>query len=85
MTCEYKGYKIEGVAKGKADYYVYTEFCKGCGLCLAKCPINDGCCFTDGDTIKETQQNMYESVSLYLEGGCLDNPDYFLNFTMADE
>ena len=37
---EYKGYKIEGVGKGKADYYVYTDLCKGCGLCLAKCPMN---------------------------------------------
>lgn len=37
---EYKGYKIENCAKGKADYYVYTELCKGCGLCIAKCPIN---------------------------------------------
>ena len=24
---QYKGYKIEGVGKGKADYYVYTELC----------------------------------------------------------
>jgi len=37
---KYNGYKIENVAKGKADYYVYTDLCKGCGLCLAKCPIN---------------------------------------------
>ena len=37
---EYKGYKIEGVGKGKADYYVYTDLCKGCGLCIAKCPMN---------------------------------------------
>ncbi len=40
QTFEYQGYKVEGVAKGKSDYYVYTELCKGCGLCLAKCPIN---------------------------------------------
>ena len=33
---QYKGYKIEGVGKGKADYYVYTDLCKGCGLCIAK-------------------------------------------------
>ena len=37
---EYHGYKIEGVGKGKADYYVYTDLCKGCGLCIAKCPMN---------------------------------------------
>ena len=40
MDREYKGYKIEGVGKGKADYYVYTDLCKGCGLCIAKCPMN---------------------------------------------
>ena len=37
---QYRGYKIEGVGKGKADYYVYTDLCKGCGLCIAKCPMN---------------------------------------------
>ena len=35
---KYNGYKIADVAKGKADYYVYTDLCKGCGLCIAKCP-----------------------------------------------
>lgn len=38
-TKEYVGIKKE-VAKGKADWYLYTDLCKGCGLCLAKCPIN---------------------------------------------
>lgn len=37
-TLKYNGYKIADVAKGKADYYVYTDLCKGCGLCIAKCP-----------------------------------------------
>lgn len=40
MDKQYRGYKIEGVGKGKADYYVYTDLCKGCGLCIAKCPMN---------------------------------------------
>lgn len=22
----------------RADFYVYQAFCKGCGLCMAKCP-----------------------------------------------
>lgn len=39
-TVEHKGYVIENVAKGKADWYLYTDLCKGCGLCLVKCPIN---------------------------------------------
>ena len=38
MTETYKGFKIEGVAKGKADWYLYTDLCKGCGLCVANCP-----------------------------------------------
>ncbi|MCL2203527.1 MAG: type II toxin-antitoxin system HicB family antitoxin [Defluviitaleaceae bacterium] len=51
----------------------------------AKCPMDNGCCFTDGDTIQETQRNMYESVSLYLQDDFPDVTDYFLNFVMADE
>jgi 2-oxoglutarate ferredoxin oxidoreductase subunit delta len=39
-TKQYKGIKVEGVAKGKADWYCYTDLCKGCGLCIVKCPIN---------------------------------------------
>lgn len=39
MTTTYKGIKVE-VAKGKADWCLYTDLCKGCGLCLVKCPIN---------------------------------------------
>jgi 2-oxoglutarate ferredoxin oxidoreductase subunit delta len=39
-TQEYKGMVFEGCAKGKAKVYVYTQLCKGCGLCLVKCPIN---------------------------------------------
>lgn len=39
-TLEHKGFKVEGVAKGKSDWFCYTDLCKGCGLCLVKCPIN---------------------------------------------
>ena len=35
---QYKGYKIADVAKGKADWYMFTDLCKGCGLCIVKCP-----------------------------------------------
>ena len=37
-TLEYKGYKVENVAGGKADFYVYTDLCKGCGLCAKNFP-----------------------------------------------
>ena len=35
---QYKGYKVADVAKGKADWYMFTDLCKGCGLCIVKCP-----------------------------------------------
>lgn len=37
-TKEHKGIKVKDVAKGKADWYCYTDICKGCGLCIVKCP-----------------------------------------------
>jgi len=37
-------------------------------------------CFTDGDTIKETEKNMYESVSLFLEDDYPEIIDFSLNF-----
>ena len=49
----------------------------------AECPMDNGCCFTDGETIQETQKNMFESVDLYLE----DYPDianYRLVFEVCD-
>ena len=49
----------------------------------AECPMDNGACFTDGDTIKETQANMYESVSLYLEDDYPDVTDFALSFVMA--
>ncbi len=38
MAIRNLGIKIENVAKGKADWYLYTDLCKGCGLCMVKCP-----------------------------------------------
>lgn len=38
MKVANKGIKVENVAKGKADWYLFTELCKGCGLCIVKCP-----------------------------------------------
>ena len=35
---EYKGFKVADVAKGKADWYMFSDLCKGCGLCIVKCP-----------------------------------------------
>ncbi len=38
MSVAYKGFKVDNVAKEKADWYCFTEYCKGCGLCIVKCP-----------------------------------------------
>ena len=49
----------------------------------AECPMDNGGCFTDGETLQETQKNMFESVELYLE----DYPEilnYFLIFEVCD-
>ena len=39
-TKEHKGMVFEGCGKGRANWHIYLELCKGCGLCLVKCPIN---------------------------------------------
>lgn len=36
----HKGIVVKGCGKGRAEWYLYTDLCKGCGLCLIKCPIN---------------------------------------------
>jgi predicted RNase H-like HicB family nuclease len=49
----------------------------------AKCDMPNGGCTTQGDTIQETQENMFESIALFLE----DYPDitnYFLTFELRD-
>lgn len=40
MTIKNKGFVVKGCGKGRADWVMYTELCKGCGLCIVKCPIN---------------------------------------------
>jgi len=45
----------------------------------AECSMPNGGCTTDGNTLQETQKNMFEAMDLYLE----DYPEvaeYFLNF-----
>ncbi len=36
MTIEFKPLKIEN---GKAIFYIFPDLCKGCGLCIEKCPV----------------------------------------------
>lgn len=38
---KHKGLVFEGCGrKNEATYYMYTSMCKGCGLCIVKCPVN---------------------------------------------
>ena len=48
----------------------------------AECVSLPGC-FTDGDTIQETQRNMYEAVNLFFMDEPYDTPEYFLKFEVA--
>jgi len=36
-----KEFKSLMTESGKAKFYLFTELCKGCGLCIEKCPKND--------------------------------------------
>jgi len=51
----------------------------------AECPMDNGAAFTDGDTVQETQLNMYASVSLYLQDDYPDITDFLLEFALAGE
>jgi len=56
---------------------------KDVGGYWAKCDMPDGGCTTQGETLQETQKNMFESIDLYLE----DHPEvaeYFLKFEVAN-
>jgi predicted RNase H-like HicB family nuclease len=51
----------------------------------AKCFVGEnGCAYTDGDTIEEIQINMYESVALSLEDDS-DIIGFSLEFTVSDK
>jgi predicted RNase H-like HicB family nuclease len=45
--------------------------------------MENGGCVTQGDTIQETQKNMFESVAAYLDGDS-DIKNYCLTFEVAD-
>ena len=51
----------------------------------AICEMPNGGASTIGDTIHETQKNMYESMSLFLEDDYPDIKDFSLAFVMGDE
>ncbi|MBQ6810100.1 MAG: ferredoxin family protein [Firmicutes bacterium] len=36
-----KEFKSLMTESGKGKFYLFTELCKGCGLCIEKCPKHD--------------------------------------------
>lgn len=51
----------------------------------AECPFENGSAFTDGETIRATQINMFESVALFLQNDYPDINDFLLSFVLSDE
>jgi len=59
---------------------------KDTGGFWGECHVNEnGGAFTIGRTVKETQSNMYESVTLYLKDDYPDITDYSLEFSMGED
>ena len=50
----------------------------------AECTMPNGGCNTQGDTLRETQINMYEAMDLCLEDDYPDVTEYVLWFVLAD-
>ena len=64
-------------------YQVVIHPSKDTGGYWAECSFENGGACTVGDTIKETQVNMYESVSLFLKDDYPDITDFSLAFSMG--
>ena len=50
----------------------------------AECSMPGGGCTTQGDTLHETQKNMFESVSLFLQDDHPDIKEFFLVFEVKN-
>ncbi|MDR0292706.1 MAG: type II toxin-antitoxin system HicB family antitoxin [Oscillospiraceae bacterium] len=48
-------------------YHVVVRPCEDTDGYWAECLMENGGCTTQGETLQETQKNMFESVALYLE------------------
>jgi predicted RNase H-like HicB family nuclease len=48
-------------------FTVIIHPCFDTGGYWAECPMANGGCVTDGETMQEVQKNMFEAVELYLE------------------
>ena len=84
-------HKIDHSSSGRGKFpvpvYQATIFQNEDGVgYYAKCSVDDdSCAFTCGDTIGETQANMYESFALLIEDDYPDIADFFLEFVLAVE
>jgi predicted RNase H-like HicB family nuclease len=64
-------------------YQVIIQPTKDVGGYCASCDMENGGCTVQGDTLRETQILMFESVAIYLED-YPDIKDYCLNFEYRD-
>jgi predicted RNase H-like HicB family nuclease len=64
-------------------YQVVIQPTKDVGGYCASCDMENGGCTVQGDTLRETQVLMFESVAIYLED-YPDIKDYYLAFEYRD-
>jgi len=74
------------VTRGDVMFNIYTVVIHknddGSGY-WAVCEMPNGGATTIGDTLHETQRNMYESMALFLKDDYPDVVDFSLNFVMS--
>jgi len=74
---------MEGKRSVPEIYTVIIHPCTDTNGYWAECPMPDGGCTTDGETLQETQKNMFEAMEFYLE----DYPEvkeYLLQFEVRN-
>ena len=80
--------KEHNITRGDVMLNIYNVFIHknddGNGY-WAICEMPNGGATTMGDTIYETQRNMYESMALFLQDDYPDVLDFSLNFVVSHE
>ncbi|MDR1102055.1 MAG: type II toxin-antitoxin system HicB family antitoxin [Clostridiales bacterium] len=76
--------EAQAVAKNAIPtFHVLIHPAEDVGGYWAECTFPNGGCTTQGETVQETEKNMFESITLFLE----DYPEitnYFLSFEVCD-
>jgi len=78
--------KVHNIARGDVMPKIFNVIIHPCidtGGYWAECISLPGC-FTDGETLQETQINMFESVNLFLQNDYPDVNEYYLNFDVQE-